>query len=272
MSSETGEDADYDVFICHASEDKEAVVRPLAEELRVVGLDVWYDEFEIGLGDSLRNSIDEGLRSSSFGVVVLSNQFFEKDWTEYELNGLVQRQMAEDKVILPLWYDVSKEDVLDYSPSLSDLRAEKISTDTIQQRASDIYSIVQNSDSSNEWGKSETPDSSGPTFESIEIRFQEYLNIEIGDRLTIKSWRNHGAPSFSELEAVEVHEEKRGIDHASNSKGTIMTVKTIEDEPLTGMVSDIEELSSGRTVFTFRVEQSRLEELSDDPDDYKSAL
>ncbi|MBL7152784.1 MAG: toll/interleukin-1 receptor domain-containing protein [Phycisphaerae bacterium] len=36
---------EYDVFVCHASEDKDSV-EPFAEALRDKGLSVWYDRFE----------------------------------------------------------------------------------------------------------------------------------------------------------------------------------------------------------------------------------
>jgi len=69
-----------DVFICHASEDKDAIARPLAEALRERGHVVWFDEFELEIGDSLRQEIDRGLARSRFGVVILSPSFFEKKW------------------------------------------------------------------------------------------------------------------------------------------------------------------------------------------------
>lgn len=275
MSTDSGNDDGFDVFISHASEDKDSVVRPLAGELQALGLEVWYDEFELTLGDSLRESIDEGLKTSNFGVVVLSEQFFGKDWSEYELNGLVQRQMAEDKVILPLWYDVSHADIVDYSPSLADLKAEPIDTDNIQDRASEIYRIVQNSDpgdAEEEWGDDSGDGStSTPSFESVDIRFEGQLNLDIGDQITLETWRNHNAPKLAELEAVEVRDD-RDVSFTSETKGTTMSIATIEDQPLTGMVSDIESIRSGQTRFTMRIQESRLDELSDDPDDYRALI
>ena len=94
----------HDVFICHASEDKDEFVRPLAEALRAHHLDVWYDEFALDVGDSLREAIDRGLAASRYGIVVLSRNFFRKPWPRRELNGLVAREMAEDRgMILPIW-------------------------------------------------------------------------------------------------------------------------------------------------------------------------
>ena len=82
-------DRKYDVFISHASEDKEQFVKPLVVALEAAGYKVWYDEFTLKVGDSLRRSIDSGLSNSRYGVVVFSSAFFEKNWTQYELDGLV---------------------------------------------------------------------------------------------------------------------------------------------------------------------------------------
>jgi len=110
----------YDAFICHASEDKARFVRPLARELSRLGFRVWFDEFSMSVGDSLRRSIDQGLASSRFGVVVLSKAFFAKEWSNYELDGLVAREIEGRKVVLPVWYDIGKADVLQFSPTLAD--------------------------------------------------------------------------------------------------------------------------------------------------------
>jgi hypothetical protein len=69
---------DYDVFVSHASEDKAAVVTPLANALKQRGLSVWFDHFELRIGDSLRRKIDAGISRSRFGIVVLSPAFFAK--------------------------------------------------------------------------------------------------------------------------------------------------------------------------------------------------
>jgi uncharacterized protein YuzE/uncharacterized protein with HEPN domain len=113
-----------DVFISHATEDKDAIARPLAEELRSRGVSVWFDEYEVGLGDSLRRKIGDGLRHSRAGVVILSPNFFAKEWTQYELDGLTARQIAgEENVILPVWHDVGIDEVREYSAPLADLVA-----------------------------------------------------------------------------------------------------------------------------------------------------
>jgi len=126
-------DVKYDVFISHASEDKDEFVKPLVDELQNAGFSVWYDDFTLKVGDSLRRSIDDGLRNSRFGIVVFSNAFFAKNWTHYELDGLVTREMDGHKVILPIWHMVSKDQVMKYSPSLADKKAINSSFSTIEE-------------------------------------------------------------------------------------------------------------------------------------------
>jgi hypothetical protein len=110
----------HDAFICHASENKLDVARPLAERLRAAGLDIWYDEFSLKLGDSLRESIDHGLADSRFGVVVLSPDFFAKRWPQAELSALFTKDLLGMGVILPVWHNITQSEVASHSPLLAD--------------------------------------------------------------------------------------------------------------------------------------------------------
>lgn len=110
---------EWDVFISHASEDKDTIARPLAEALREQGLSVWFDEATLTLGDSLRQSIDRGLARSRFGIVILSGAFFSKHWPQRELDGLDAREVGGVKVILPIWHGVDQATVAHHSPTLA---------------------------------------------------------------------------------------------------------------------------------------------------------
>ena len=132
----------YDVFVAHATEDKEAVARPLADALTEAGLRVWYDEFELRIGDNLRRKIDAGLSRSRFGVVVSSPSFFAKNWPQYELDGLVTREMTGERIILPLWHRLTKAEVIRQSPSLAGRVARSTSDFTIEEIAREIAEVV----------------------------------------------------------------------------------------------------------------------------------
>lgn len=134
---------EHDVFISHASEDKEAVVRPLATALVAEGLKVWYDEFELRIGDSLRRKIDQGLANSHVGLVVLSHSFIAKGWTNYELDGIVTRSVSGEQVLLPIWHNISKQEVVAYSPSLADKVARNTATHTVEEIAKEIAELIE---------------------------------------------------------------------------------------------------------------------------------
>ncbi len=136
------DDVFYDVFISHASEDKEELVRPLALAMQEEGLKVWYDEMTLKVGDSLRRSIDKGLSNSSYGVIVLSEPFFSKGWPQYELDGLVSKEIEGKKVILPVWHKTSMDQVRSYSPTLADRIALKTSDLSVRQIATQIADVV----------------------------------------------------------------------------------------------------------------------------------
>ncbi|RYZ90899.1 MAG: DUF1883 domain-containing protein [Proteobacteria bacterium] len=135
----------YDVFISHASEDKDEVVRPLAIALKNEGLSVWYDEFELKIGDSLRRKIDLGLANSKFGIVVLSKEFIRKGWTNYELDGIITKAVSGEQIVLPIWHNITKKEVVDFSPSLADKLARNTSNYTVEEIATEISELIRTS-------------------------------------------------------------------------------------------------------------------------------
>jgi TIR domain len=148
---ELGRRIEFDVFISHAYEDKDSFVRPLATALEARRLRLWYDEFTLRPGDSLRRSIDHGLLTSQAGIVILSPAFFGKQWTNYELDGLVQFNAgAPEQVagsgsggrLIPVWHEVDARAVTRYSPSLANLVALR-SSDGIEAVADRILALLR---------------------------------------------------------------------------------------------------------------------------------
>jgi hypothetical protein len=132
-----------DVFISHASEDKMAVAAPIANELERHGYAVWLDRDTLRLGDSLRQKIDEGLRSCRYGAVILSQNFFQKAWPQRELDGLVALETVDGrKRVLPVWHRVSSEQIANFSPTLAD-RLGVSTTQGIPVVVSQIIDVLQ---------------------------------------------------------------------------------------------------------------------------------
>lgn len=116
-------------FICHDSRDKKEVAEPIALGLQNRMCHVWYDEFALGVGAPLRESIERGIKEAKTCIVILSRHFFSNDgWTKAEFDSIYSREIHEKKhLILPVWHGVSKDEVYEYCPRLVDRKG--ISTD-----------------------------------------------------------------------------------------------------------------------------------------------
>jgi small-conductance mechanosensitive channel len=147
--TETSEE--YDVFVSHATEDKESFVDEFVSILREeYQLKVWYDVLTIKWGDSIRAKIDQGLKKSKFGIVVLSRNYIKKHWTQYELEGLFQRESFGGKLILPVWHDITKQEVQNFSPSLAGKMAMNTAIMTPQEIAEKLKELVDESNTPKE--------------------------------------------------------------------------------------------------------------------------
>lgn len=154
---DTESSEEYDAFISHAWEDKEDFVDELVSEMKNAGIKVWYDTTQLRWGDSMRQRIDEGLKKSKFGIVVLSPNYIAegKYWTKAELNGLFQLESTNGKTILPIWYNLNKQDVINFSPMLSDVKAMTTALMTAKEMALELASMLNDIRGENNNGKNE---------------------------------------------------------------------------------------------------------------------
>ena len=132
-----------DFFISHASEDKDSFVRELATSLEKGGASVWYDEITLKVGDGLRRKIEQGLANSRFGIVVLSTHFFAKEWPQRELDGLFALDLHGYAKILPIWHQITKDQVTRHSPMLADKVALNTSLKTVDEIACELLELVE---------------------------------------------------------------------------------------------------------------------------------
>ena len=112
----------YSVFVSHSSDDKIEYVDDLVDEIKKLGISVFYDTDVISWGDNLKEQIDNGLKSCELAVIVISPSYFGREWTEYEIQSLLIRQDKEhNKLILPILHKVSKEEFIKHYPLLKDI-------------------------------------------------------------------------------------------------------------------------------------------------------
>ena len=132
-------DNDYSVFVSHASDDKIEYVDDLVKEIKGLGISVFYDTDVISWGDNLKERIDYGLNSCELAVLVISPSYFGREWTEYEIQSLLQRQNNEkQKIILPILYRVSKKDFITHYPALNNVFFKYAKSQSKAQLAQDL--------------------------------------------------------------------------------------------------------------------------------------
>lgn len=108
-------------FISHDSRDKDQIAGPLALELQKISCPVWYDEYTLKVGDSLRESIERGLKECKKCILILTPNFLSNEgWGKKEFDSVFTRELIEQKnVILPVWANVTPKDIYEYSPALA---------------------------------------------------------------------------------------------------------------------------------------------------------
>lgn len=138
------DEPDYDVFVSHAWEDKESFVDEFVGELCALVAKVWYDKIQIKWGNSMREKIDEGLRKSRFGVAVLSPDYIaeHKYWTKAELDGLFQMESINGKTLLPIWHNLTKQQVMNFSPIIASKLAMNTATMTPKEIAEEMVKLL----------------------------------------------------------------------------------------------------------------------------------
>lgn len=102
---------EYDAFISHAVEDKLPIANELCVKLERAGLKIWYSGKELGVGDSIEKTIERGLNRSRYGIVIFSPTYLAKNWTIREFYTLLAKEIKEQKVILPVLFNITLDEL-----------------------------------------------------------------------------------------------------------------------------------------------------------------
>lgn len=131
----------YDLFISHASQNKDEFVREFAKILDRAGFRSFYDEISIGVGDSIGSSIDRGLYHSNSAVVVITPEFLNRPWPRTELDAILNLVISADRVLIPIWLRVNYDDVVQVSPILADRKA-IIHGGSVEETATQVQRLI----------------------------------------------------------------------------------------------------------------------------------
>jgi hypothetical protein len=115
---------EYDVFISHANKDKEDYVEDLYKSLNKLGVNIFFDKESLEWGDNWKDKILSGANKAEFAIIVISENFFDREWTERELKEFLNKQNRNgQKLILPILHRISMEQLQKKYPSVADIQA-----------------------------------------------------------------------------------------------------------------------------------------------------
>lgn len=145
----------WDVFICHAREDKETVARPTARALEKQGASVWLDVDQLKIGHQLRHATDVALGNCDVAAVIFSRSFYQSEWALYELDGIVARSVKGELLLVPVLHEITRAEVLKWSPSLANTISRSTADFTIEQIADEIMIVMEQWRSATRLGREE---------------------------------------------------------------------------------------------------------------------
>ena len=115
---------EYDVFISHANKDKEELIEELYQSLQKLGISIFYDKESLEWGDNWKERILNGTKKAEFAIIVISENFFDREWTERELSEFLNRQNRNgQKLILPIIHNITTEQLKAKYPNVADIQA-----------------------------------------------------------------------------------------------------------------------------------------------------
>lgn len=115
---------EFDVFISHANKDKEDLIEELYQSLNKLGIKIFYDKESLEWGDNWKDRILNGTKKAEFAIIVISENFFDREWTERELNEFLNRQNRNgQKLILPILHNITVSQLQEKYPSIADIQA-----------------------------------------------------------------------------------------------------------------------------------------------------
>ena len=115
---------EFDVFISHANKDKEDLIEELYQSLNTLGVNIFYDKESLEWGDNWKDRILNGTKKAEFAIIVISENFFDREWTERELAEFLNRQNRNgQKLILPILHNITTEQLKAKYPLVADIQA-----------------------------------------------------------------------------------------------------------------------------------------------------
>ena len=196
---------EYDAFISHAVEDKIPIANELCAKLEQAGLKIWYSGKELGVGDSIEKTIEKGLNRSRYGIVIFSPTYLAKNWTIREFYTLLAKEIKEQKVILPVLYNIT----LDELKNKDLLMADRFAVNSDRGIDFVVDRLVR------EIRKTKSPEPKVAWFSRI--WFILILSLLTNIALLVKGFLSPGSP-----ELLQLHSSMSGNESVNDSGATLI--------------------------------------------------
>lgn len=131
----------YDVFLCHAWDDRRETAKELNDALERVGVSVWFSENAVRLGSNLMREIDKGLSKSRAGLVLVTKSFIKRIKAEGVADKELSALLARD-LLVPIVHGVTYDDLREESPLLASRSELDTADDTMEEIATKISELV----------------------------------------------------------------------------------------------------------------------------------
>lgn len=131
----------YDIFLCHAWEDRRSIAKDLNDALENAGVSVWFSEKVVLLGSNLMREIDKGLSESRAGLVLVTESFIKRIKAEGVADKELSALLARD-LLVPIVHGVTYEDLREESPLLASRSGLDTADDTLEEIAAKISELV----------------------------------------------------------------------------------------------------------------------------------
>lgn len=131
----------YDIFLCHAWDDRRTTAKELNDALENAGVSVWFSEKAVLLGSNLLREIDKGLSMSRAGLVLVTESFIKRIKAEGVADKELSALLARD-LLVPIVHGVTYDDLREESPLLASRSGLDTADDTMEEIATKISELV----------------------------------------------------------------------------------------------------------------------------------
>lgn len=131
----------FDLFLCHAWDDRKGAAKELCDKLTAKNVSVWFSEKDLPLGSSMLREIDKGLAKSRAGIVLVTPNFLKRIENAGVADKELSALLAKDKLI-PIVHNTTYDALRDVSPLLgsrSGLDTNEDSMDEIAEKLAELF-------------------------------------------------------------------------------------------------------------------------------------